>query len=153
MSGVNGHAFRIAPETAVSDHRIVGIGVDIHARCEVETDAQIKQLEGQRPRHRLGQRGISGVADAPHRGPLRPGRPQPLDPPTLLIDREEKRRVLRRAGVKRRRELARLFGASNVARKQNDATDAPVGDQPSEVVGYRHAFEPREEQLARLRLR
>ena len=77
------------PEASGADHRVVGVGVDVRDRAEVEGDADRGELEADRPPDRPGQREVVGRAEGQrpeHRAAV--GHVQPGDVAALLVDRD-----------------------------------------------------------------
>ena len=93
-AGVPRDSLRIRAEAADADHRVVGVGVDVDIRREVEVDAGVAQLRRDGRAHLGGERDIvQAPQDRIARVGRALGRMQPGDIAALLVDRDERERV------------------------------------------------------------
>ena len=163
--GAGGDAFRLEPgeertrvscdelrraaETAVADHGVGRVRVDVDDRREREIDAQVGELAAERVCHRGGEGEIIVLAEPAHRRPRCPPVAQTLHAATFLVDRDDERQLGGSRGVQSTQERARLLGALEVPPEQHDAADASRGDLRAQRSGELRALEAAEQQLAR----
>ncbi len=88
---VPGHDVRVSPERPGADDRVVGGGVDVHGRREVQVDAEFGQVVAECPVDGLGQGGIvdraqGRVARIGRAGQVR----DPRDVAALFVDRDQR---------------------------------------------------------------
>ena len=122
---------RIGMERAIADHRARRI-VEVEHRREAEVDAVRAQLAGDRRamrergvarRRRLELEALAERAHGRDRGELAGAKA--LDAAAFVVDRDEEHRPQRADFRRERAQLRRRF---EVAREQDDATDAWIGE-------------------------
>ena len=136
-------------ERAVADNRVVGIRVDVDHGREVEIDAQVGQLPGQRCTQRPCLLRVVVIAYVAHRGPLGPGLAQALDAASLLVDGHRQGQIGGGQRVEVGHQPPDGRGRHDVAGEEHHAPDAPGRDQGRQALGDFGSLETGKQQLSR----
>src|SRR5579884_291116 len=137
------------PEGAVSDNRILRIGIDVEDRREVHINSDRRQLLRHRLRAAISQ--IDRIASAERLcgRKLSERRSQPRDPSPLLIDGDKEGGVGGRL-LKRFGQLGTLHRIFDVPREEDDAADMVFPDQLLDPLGRGGSLKPHHHELADL---
>jgi hypothetical protein len=131
-----GDECRLGAEGADADDRVVRVRVDIGDRREIEVDADRREIGPDRSRDLLGQRWVVDDAECPVPGIRAAGSGlEPRDVAAVLIGRDED---VAARGAERCRQLARLLGALDVRREQDDAPEPTLDPAQAQSGGVRH---------------
>ena len=133
---VAGGVIGVRAERAVADDRVLRVGPQVQDRADLDVRPRRRDLPGHRPEDGFGQAGVVRGAQTPLGGEVRERLGQPVDPPALVIKKDE-RGSAGLAGEFRDviAKLPELPGRAGVSGEEDDPRRANLLNQRALRVG------------------
>ena len=134
-------------QSAVADHRIARVRVDVEYRREIERDADRPELGGKRARESGRQLRVAAAPERQHRRPQGEWGLEACNATALLVHADPERQLAcQRAGFPG--QLRDLLGRLHVAGKEDHAAEIEVASEGSQLRWYGETVEARDRDLA-----